>query len=94
MEPFVAKPGETIVGLGFDFDTRLTGSETIGSGQATASAPLVVETQTYTGTNAVADIAVPADAPDGDHTLEFEVTGTLGSTRKATRTIWIRSASE
>lgn len=94
MEPLIAKPGEIIKGLGFDFATRLTTGETVSSVTVTPSASLTVGDQSYSGTLATATITVPDDAQDSDETILFRVIGSAGTTRKATRIIWIRSASE
>jgi hypothetical protein len=96
MTPFVAKPGETIEGLGLDFDTRLTEGETISSVAAvvTSGTGLSITGTGYSGTIAVAVVAVPDNQPDGDHVILYTVTGTNGSVRKASRTVWVRAASE
>lgn len=94
MTPFVAKPGETIKGLGFDFVRRLATGETVSAVTATCSAPLSVVSTGSSGTIAMVDVQVAANAADGDHDVTFSVTGSAGSVRKATRTILIRAESE
>lgn len=94
MIPFTAKPGEIISGLGFDFHRRLATGETIAQVTATASGPLSAANPAAAGTEATATITVAADAADGDYPVLFSVTGSLGSVRKATRTVLVRQASD
>jgi hypothetical protein len=95
MNPFIVKPGETIIGLGIDFTNRLATSETIaGVPTVTADAGLTVSGQAYQGAIALANIAVGAAQADAALNVFYTVTGTSGSVRKGTRLVWVRSASE
>lgn len=93
MNPFVAKPGETIKGLGLDFSTRLAAGETISSSTVTADIGLTVSGTSNQGTIALVDITVAANQSDAELNVNFTVAGTAGSVRKATRVVWIRAAS-
>lgn len=94
MIPFVAKPGETIIGLGFDFTTRLAQAESVSAVSATASSPLSVTATASSGSIATATIVVDPAASDGDYPVLFAVTGSAGSVRKATRNVMVRAQSE
>lgn len=94
MIPFTAKPGEVISGLGFDFVKRLAQGETISGVAVSADAPLSTSGAAATGTEATVSVAVASDAADGSYPVVFAVTGSLGSVRKAARTILVRAASD
>lgn len=94
MTPFVAKAGETIKGLGFDFSTRLSSGETIASSAVVAGTGLTINSTTNSGTQALADVSIAAGLADCDIDIEFTVTGSAGSVRKASRVVWVRAASE
>jgi hypothetical protein len=91
MNSFVIKPGETVVGLGFDFANRLAAGETLLSVDILPDPGLTVNSSSVTGTIAVASISVSAPHPDAELALEFTVTGTAGSVRKGTRMIQIKN---
>lgn len=80
--------------MGFDFSTRLAAGEIIDSSTVVAGAGLTVTGTTNSGTQALADVSVTTGLEDCDIDIEFTVTGTAGSVRKAARTIWVRAASE
>lgn len=92
--PFVAKPGETITGFGFDFSRRLSQGETLVAATVVAASLLVVSAESTSGAEATATITVPPDAVAGDYAVAFTVTGSLGSVRKATRTVMVRNDSD
>ena len=94
MTPFDAKPGETIVGLGLDFRTRLADSETIAAAPTVVSdiAGLTISGQGYSGTIAVATVSIPVNQADGTVVLTYVVTGTAGNVRKGYRTIEVCSS--
>lgn len=94
MIPYVAKPGETIVGLGFDFGRRLADGETLSTVSVTAPPPLSKVAESVAGTEAVVQLSVSDDAADGDYPVIFAVTGTAGSVRKAARTVLVRAVSD
>ena len=94
MTPFVAKPGETIVGLGFDFVRRLAAGETLSLVSLSASGDITAANGGANQTTATATVTVNPDAVDGDASITFTVTGSAGSVRKATRSILIRAVSE
>jgi len=93
MEPFIAKPGETIVGLGLDFTSRLATGETILTVAVSAPTGISASATGHDGTKAYATLAIDAAAPDGDTTVTFTVTGTAGSIRIGSRTVTIRANS-
>jgi len=94
MNPFVAKPGETIRGIGFDFATRLAAGETIASSIITADSGLTVDSTSNSSAIALANISIAANQADADLNISYTVTGSAGSVRKATRIVWIRAQSE
>lgn len=96
MTPFITKPGETVVGLGIDFRSRLAVGETIAAVPTVTSdtAGIIISNQGYSGTVATAAIAIPANQADASVILTYVVTGSAGSVRKASRVVWVRAASE
>ena len=94
MLPFIAKPGEIIEGLGFDFSTRLATGETITSSTITADTGISVVGTVNQGTLALANISVSDTLPNQTRYVYFTVIGTLGSKRKASRQVLIRAKSE
>lgn len=93
MNPFPAKPGETISGVGLDFATRLAVGETLLSVVVTPVAGVTVNASGVSGTIAAADISIAANQADADLALLYAVTGTAGSIRKGYRTIQVRAVS-
>jgi hypothetical protein len=94
MTPFVAKPGETITGLGLDFSAYLADDETISDVTAAASnAGLTVSGAGSSGTIAVAHVAVAANLADGEYRIDYTVTGSAGSVRKSYRRILVAAGA-
>jgi flavin-binding protein dodecin len=94
MQPFIVKPGETIVGLGLDFVNRLASEETISEVNASTPSAISIVGSSATGTKAAATISIPSGLSDSDLVVNFTVTGTAGSVRKGSRLIWVRADSE
>lgn len=94
MNPFVVKPGETVVGLGLNFVNRLAAGETIVDASAVAGSGVVVENTTWQGSTVFAQVKVEANQVDGSSSVNFTVTGSAGSVRKGSRSVTIRAASE
>jgi hypothetical protein len=94
MNPFVIKPGETVVGLGINFATRLASGETLSNVAVTASAGITVVASSVDGTTAFANISVDSAQADADMFVQFTATGNAGSIRKGRREIIVRANSD
>lgn len=93
LNPFTAKPGETINGLGIDFASRLAAGEALASVIVTPDSGITVIASSVDGTNALASVSIAANQPDGDLSILYTATGNAGSVRKGWRTILVRVQS-
>lgn len=93
MNPFIAHPGEAIVGLGIDFAEHLVEGETVESVAITPDAGISVESTTHSGTIVTAKISIAPTQTPADLYILFAVTGSLGSVRKGWRLISVRTKS-
>jgi hypothetical protein len=94
MIPFEVKQGELINGIGFNFVNRLVTGETILSSVVTTGNGLTVTGTSNSGADAIASIQVGNDIPDQETFIDFTVTGSAGSVRKARRVVIIKALSE
>lgn len=94
MNTFIAKPLETITGIGFDFSNRLATGEIITHVDVTPDTGITVNGTNYSNTIAVTDITIGANTDTKTLNLVFSITGSAGSIRKATRLILVRSKSD
>ena len=93
LNPFTAKPGELIKGLGLDFASRLAQGETVQSVVITPVDGLTVNATSQAGTFAMADVTIAENQAESELVLLYTATGTLGSVRKGYRTILVRKVS-
>lgn len=94
MSIFIVKPGEAIRGIGFNFTNKLSSGEIISSTEVVPGPDLTVLSISNSGAISTADIGVDFGAEDGETFLDFTITGSLGSIRKARRVIIVRALSE
>ena len=94
MNSFEAKPGETIVGLGVDFATRLSAGEMLVSVTLEAEDGLTIVATSVVNTVANATIAVAVEQLDADLSITYTATGSAGSILKFSRRISVRALSE